>query len=284
MELVLKSTPELVDLEKSDFDWFRELIERESGIHIRENKYMFMYNRLLRRIRNLGMDNFSQYKDYLRTGEGFEKELGKLLEEIVIPESSFFRYQPQFEMLVSMILPDLMKRRIMQGKPLNVVSFGCATGEEPYSIALLLYDRLSVSQRQLVRIRAVDLSETLLSKAREGLYEESDLANVPPIFLSQYFIRENGGYRLISRVSQMVHFYKFNLVHENWTRFNFSDLAFCRNTTIYFNKEARHQVNYNLKNCLRENGYLVLGHTEIINGDQNGLKHMGNMVYRKVNP
>ncbi len=271
----------LLELTKSDFDWFRRFIEEETGIHILETKYIFLYNRILRRIKELGLNSFSEYQVFLDSRKGRREEKDKLFDEIVISESTFFRYQPQLDIFRSQIFPLLIRRRTEEGHPVKIVCFGCAQGQEPYTLAILAHEDLPLDQRELVWINAVDLSGALIEKAKEGFYANIIMQNVPSLYLDRYFLKEPGGYRLLPRVTRMVRFFQFNMARDNWHQFKYADLIFCRNTIIYFGARMKDRVCRNLTGIIRDKGFLILGHTEIINAAKYGLVHHGANVYRK---
>ncbi len=277
----MNQTLEKIELTEFDFHWFRQFIERETGIRVRENRITFMYNRLSRRLKELGIESFSMYRELLTTRRGRKSELENLLNEVVTPETSFFRYQLHFETLRSVIIPDLVSRKLERGWPVNIISMGCASGEEPYSIAMLLSDQLLFTHRHLVRIIGADLSIELVKKARAGFYHSGDGKKPPPEYLEHYFMKEPGGYRVIPSVARMVRFMPFNMVSGNWGKFSSSDIIFCRNVSIYFGERTRRQLVSKMVECTRPGGYLIFGHTEIIEVGDYRLKRIDNAVYRK---
>jgi len=207
-----------VRLTQEDFDWFRELIAMEAGINIANNKYQFVYNRVIRRMQFLGINSFAEYKKYISLS-GDKEEIEKFLEEIVTHETSFFRYKPHFEYFERVILRELVSKRAKRGMRSNILSAGCSTGEELYSLAIIIYEKISPDNRMLFRLNGFDI---------------------------------------------------------------YSDVIFCRNTLIYLTKVAKEKVLQNIVGAMRDGGYLVLGHTEIIDADSFGLTRVANTIYRKV--
>ncbi len=268
-------------LEREDFDWFRDIIRRETGINIREGKYNFLYNRLLKRLKKLEMGSFIEYRQYLKTVEGREKELARLINSIVTPESSFFRHRPHMDIFSSEILPLWSENKLSRGEEINIISAGCARGEEPYSLAILACENLSGAERLRFKITAVDISSELLSQAEEAQYPGDKVKQVPSRFNS-YFIKEGENYRLPKMVTRMVNFQKFNMIKDNWNLLAPVDLIMCRNTTIYFDKRTRNEIYSHMVRSLVEEGYLVMGPTEMVEAAPYGLEHIGHSVYRKV--
>ena len=270
-----------VRLTQEDFDWFRELIAREAGINIANNKHQFVYNRVIRRMQYLGINSFEEYKKYISLS-GDKEEIEKLLEEIVTHETSFFRYRPHFEYFERVILKELVSKRAKRGMRSNILSAGCSTGEELYSLAIIIYEKVSPENRVLFRLNGFDISRSVIERAREGTFLESELEELPENYIKNYFVREGNVFRLIPQVQANVNFYKFNMLHDSWHHFSHSDVIFCRNTLIYLTKVAKEKVLQNVVGALRDGGYLVLGHTEIIDAESFGLTRVANTIYRKV--
>lgn len=275
---------EVSELCRKDFNWFRRFIETETGIRIRENKYVFMYNRLFKRVKLLGLKSIPEYREFLESRDTRNSEKEFLFEEIVISESSFFRYEPQFDFFRKKVLPDLVKNRVGKGDHVSIFSMGSSRGQEIYSVAMLVSEALPPDQRLFVRLSAVDISSRMLNEAIEAYYPDIDVKSVPPAYLDRYFIRERGGYRILPRVAGTVKFSKFNLLHENWRQFRSADVIFCRNTLIYFGDQVKSRIIERMSSSLRRGGYLILGHSEMIDALDFGLEHLGSNIYRKDRP
>jgi len=269
-----------IELSDEDFDWFRDLIASRAGIDIKKNKMQFVYNRVMRRMQILGVKNFSEYREYLQ-GEGRWDELDKFLEEIVTHETSFFRYRPHFEFFRNTILKELLYERVRNGLRVNVLSAGCSTGEELYSLAIIIYETVYPDQRLLFKLNGIDISEAVIDRARKGIFLEQELEELPREYIDRYFIKDGNVYRLIPQIRGFVKFHPFNMLHGKWHHFSYSDVIFCRNTLIYLTREARDRILRKIVDSLREGGYLVLGHTEIIDGESYGIRRVANTIYRK---
>jgi chemotaxis protein methyltransferase CheR len=270
-----------IKLKESDFEWFRRFIQKETGIHLLKGKHTFLYNRLKTRIDELNLTSFSAYRELMETADGYSKESQNFFNEIVIYESWFFRHMEQFEIFREIILPDLVTKRVNPGQHITINCFGCSAGHEPYSVAIVVAEELFINLRAFVRINAVDLSTEVLWKAKEGFYADLEVKNVPSELLKRYFIKEIDGYRLLPRISNMVNFFPFNMNSENWNKFNFCDVIFCRNTMIYFGERARERILKKLVNSLRNGGFLVLGYSEIIDYYDPNLQLVAHNIYRK---
>lgn len=277
-------TVEARPLSRAEFEWFRELIESETGLYILDYKVRFLTNRLLKRMKELELDSFSDYRHLLERDGVNGEELKILLEEIVVFESWFFRNTRQFKIFTDEVIRALMADKIMNEQRAVFNIFGCSAGQEPYSLAILLKENLPAEALSLVRINAIDISGRLLRKAKEGIYREYEINGISPAVLNEYFDRVERGYRIKHDISRMINFFKFNLKDSNWNKFMFSDVIFCRNTLIYFREKTRKQVMKRLINCLRPGGFILLGHSEILSRDEyDNISSIGHNVYRKVN-
>ncbi|MBD3180246.1 MAG: hypothetical protein GF417_12085 [Candidatus Latescibacteria bacterium] len=270
-------------LSRAEFDWFRKLIEKNTGLHILDYKVTFLTNRLLKRMRVLGIDTFEDYHNMLEQEGPQGEELKVLLEEIVVFESWFFRNTKQFTILSDVILPALVNEKIDNDKRVIINILGCSAGQEPYSIAILLHEMMPPHKRRLFRINAVDISMKLLRKAKNGFYKEYEINGLPDKLLWKHFERVEGGYQISEEISRMVNFFQFNLKDSNWNKFRFSDAIFCRNTLIYFREESRKQIMDRLIDSIRPGGFILLGHSEILNEDDyRNISSIAHNIYRKV--
>ncbi|MCD6379195.1 protein-glutamate O-methyltransferase CheR [bacterium] len=269
-------------LDESDFEWFRRFIQKETGIHIFKEKHIFLYNRLLKRVNELNLDSFSAYRELIKTADAYREESQNLFNEITTNETWFFRYKKQFEVLRKVILRDIVAKRGNFGQQITINCFGCSSGQEPYSVAIFLAEELDVNFRVFTRINAVDLSTAVLQKAKKGFYSDSEVGNIPPELLRRYFAKEIDGYRILPRISNMVNYFHFNMNDENWNKFKFCDVILCRNTTIYFELRARERAIKKMVSSLRKGGFLILGHSEIIDPPDQDLKFVAHNIYRKV--
>jgi len=277
-------TVEARPLSRAEFEWFRELIESKTGLYILDYKVRFLTNRLLKRMKELELNSFSDYRDLLQRDNVNGEELKILLEEIVVFESWFFRNTRQFQIFTDVVIKALMADKIMNEQRVVFNIFGCSAGQEPYSLAILLKENLPDAALSQVRINAIDISNRLLRKAKEGVYREYEINGLSPAVLDEYFDRVEKGYRIKHDISRMINFFKFNLKDSNWNKFMFSDVIFCRNTLIYFREKTRKQVMKRLINCLRPGGFILLGHSEILSRDEyDNISSIGHNVYRKVN-
>jgi chemotaxis protein methyltransferase CheR len=252
-------------LSESEFRLFRELIYEECGVSLGVEKRAFLESRLRRRMDELGIKNGYDYYCIITARNGRSQELPRLLDSLMICETSFFRNQPQFDLLRDVVLPDIVARKVKAGtRLLRVWSAGCSTGQEPYSAVMTLLDALPNLDSWTVRVFASDLSFTALERAQCGLYRADQLKGVDPPRVARYFRQENGHYLMSEGVRKRVIFDYHNLKHDNGLRG--LDIVFCRNVMIYFDAEEQRKLVNRFANCLVPGGFLFLGHAESIQG------------------
>lgn len=221
--------------------------------------------RIAKRLRTSGAADIDHYLERLATDDG---EVDALLATLSIHVSQFFRNPDTFQALERQVLPDLVRRARLAGRhELRLWSVGCAGGEEPYSLALLV-DELAPAQID-VSILATDVSEPVLAAAREGLFEPVRLAEVSPAVRSRYFTAEGERYRLSERIRSMVRFERHNIMTA--TEFPGVDLILCRNVLIYFTREEQARILTRFAAALPDGGALVLGRAETLVGRERQL-------------
>lgn len=252
-------------LSDSEFRLFRELIYEECGVSLGVEKRAFLESRLRRRMDELGIKSGYEYFCIITAPNGKSQELPTLLDSLMICETSFFRNQPQFDLLREVVLPDLVARKVKAGtRLLRVWSAGCSTGQEPYSAVMTLLDSLPDLDSWTIRVFASDLSFTALERAQCGLYRVDQLKGVDPQCVARYFRQENGHYVMSEGVRKRVIFDYHNLKHDNGLRG--LDIVFCRNVMIYFDAEGQRKLVNRFANCLVPGGFLFLGHAESLQG------------------
>jgi len=252
-------------LSDSEFRLFRELIYEECGVSLGVEKRAFLESRLRRRMDELGIKSGYEYYCIITAANGKSQELPTLLDSLMICETSFFRNQPQFDLLREVVLPDLVAKKVKAGtRLLRVWSAGCSTGQEPYSAVMTLLDALPDLDSWTIRVFASDLSFTALERAQCGLYRADQLKGVDTQCIARYFRQENGHYVMSEGVRKRVIFDYHNLKHDNGLRG--LDIVFCRNVMIYFDAEGQRKLVNRFANCLVPGGFLFLGHAESLQG------------------
>jgi chemotaxis protein methyltransferase CheR len=252
-------------LSDHEFRLFRDLIYEECGVSLGVEKRTFLESRLRRRVDELGIKNGYEYYSLITTAQGRSQELPRLLDSLMICETSFFRNQPQFELLKEVVLPEIVAKKEKAGtRLLRVWSAGCSTGQEPYSAVMTLLDSIPDRESWTIRVFASDLSFTALERAQCGLYRVDQLKGVEASCVAKYFRQENGHYLMSEGVRKRVIFDYHNLKHDNGLRG--LDIVFCRNVMIYFDADEQRRLVNRFSSCLVPGGFLFLGHAESLQG------------------
>ena len=274
-----------LSLSDNEFYGFRDLIAERSGIYFDPAKQESLKDNLLQRMAECGLTNFSDYLDLLSSPAG-SKEFDFLLDLITVPETYFFRDRAQFNALERLVIPEAIKKKSYPGASLRIWSAGCSTGEEPYTVAMIV---AAAKVDIPIQILATDVSNHALEAARQGVYNGRSVRDVPPEYLKRFFSKKGGQYSLDESIKQMVEFRYFNLVSEPYPLVEMSgwDIIFCRNVTIYFQTDATRKVIHNLHQSLREGGYLFAGYSESLRYISDGFKTLqmeGAFFYQKGPP
>ncbi|MCA9599532.1 MAG: hypothetical protein KC776_39760 [Myxococcales bacterium] len=265
-------------LAQQEFEALRGIISARTGIHLNASKLALVEARLARRLRARGLSSFENYLSLLKDPSEAAEELPEMVNCITTNKTSFFRENHHFDFLANRIVPEL----VASGKrKLRIWSAGCSTGQEPYSIAITLREALGSLQDWDIRILASDIDTGVLSRAREALYDPSELGDVPQKVRSWAFERTASGHaRVAADLRKLVTLRQINLIERPWpirTRF---DVIFCRNVVIYFAKPTQEALYQAFSEHLFGHGYLVAGHSENLHSVSNLFEHAGPTVYR----
>ena len=272
---------EIVPMSDRELRGFRELVYRESGIHIPEHKRELLTARLSRRIRTLGMMRFGQY---LALVESEPQERVEMLDRLVTNETRFFREPAQFEFLETQVLPRWMAEAAGQGRPrrVRVWSAGCSTGQEPYSIAMTLLAHLEGWE---IEVLATDISGRALRQAMAGVWPIEKAPEIPEKYLKAYMLRgvrsQSGVMSACDAARAAIRFQRLNL-HEELPELGAFDLIFCRNVLIYFDVASRTKAVTRILSRLSTSGYLFLGHSESLLSSGLRLRPMAPSVYSRM--
>ncbi|MBC7320419.1 protein-glutamate O-methyltransferase CheR [bacterium] len=271
----------------SEFERITELIYKRTGIRFEANKVYFLEKRLEKRMEELKMSSFTEYIRYLYFLDKDGKEFQRLIELLTINETYFFRDFPQLKTFAEYCLPDVAERKYREGNnTLTLWSAGCSSGEEPYTLAIILREMLEDINKWEISILATDIDNDALEKAKEGVYEERSVKDVPIEYIDKYFtILKDGRFKISDEIKSMVTFVYLNLGDRmSIRRYRNFDFIFCRNVLIYFDDISRKQVVDHFYIALNRGGYIFLGSSESLNRITNAfkLKRMGgNLVYVK---
>ncbi len=259
------STASKIKMSTNQFTRMAKIIYDRSGIHFPDTKKYIIESRLSLRVAELEMEDFDQYISYLTMGPYQTEEFQEMFNRITINETSFFRNDAQLDVFESKILPDLLEARASK-KRLRIWSAACSTGEEPFTIAMLLHRTLGVRLSDWrIEILGTDISEKALNVAQGGKYNSYAVRTTPSLMKDRYFKEEGRDFILNDTIRSMVNFEKHNLKdrmaarrHGTW------DVIFCRNVLIYFDDEMKREVVSMFDKQLESDGTLFIGHSERI--------------------
>jgi len=243
-----------------DFDYVRGIIRQHSAIALDDSKAYLAETRLVALAHREGVTTVSELVARLRADRG-EDLRRKVVEAMTTNETSFFRDFLPFEILHRVLIPELIQRRARQ-RSLNIWSAACSTGQEPYSLAMLLRDHFPELHSWQTRILASDLSIEVLARARMGRFTQLEInRGVPAHLLVRYFKRQGLDWYVIDEISRMIDFQVINLIG-SWPSMVPMDIILLRNVLKYFDAESKSQVLNRIANVLAPDGYLILGGSE----------------------
>jgi chemotaxis protein methyltransferase CheR len=244
----------------ADFESYRKLIYNESGIHFTSTNRSILESRLRERLRENKVETVKKYFDQISKDK---EELKNFLDSITTNLTRFFRNQAHFDCLEKHVIPELIKlKKAVGNSTIKIWSAGCSTGEEPYTIAMLLSEILPPPWKY--EIVASDISLKCLMTAKEGLYNESKIVGIPDSYLKKYFDKVDGGYVVHSDIKSRIRFDYHNLKNDAGLRG--LDLVFCRNVIIYFDEAAQTNVINNFYESMANKAFLFIGHSESLFG------------------
>ena len=269
-------------LTEAQFSKLASLVYSLCGIHLGEGKRELLRARLAKRLRATGCRDVQDYIERLE-GDRSGHELVCFLDVITTNKTDFFREPKHFEFLVDEVLPKLDKL-CSGGEPQRIWSAACSTGEEPYTLAMVLLEHRALWERRGAGILASDLSTKVLEQAQNGVYAQDRVADIPRPFLTKYFQRGTNrwaGYvRVRPELRKMVQYRRLNLM-DNFDFDKPFHVIFCRNVMIYFDKPTQERLVEKFRNCLAPGGYLMVGHSESLTGIRHRLAFTRPAVYRR---
>ncbi len=259
--MVEKAKPEPIDefWEKTAFQKIKTLLYEKAGLDCSGYRDEYLRRRFEIRLRATGTNSYGRYLIYLRKNPD---EVNNLLNDLTVNFTMFFRDTDVYNYLEHILLPKLFKT----GHKIKIWSAGCATGEEPYSLAILVHKVLKNELKNYwITIIASDIDKEALAKAQNGEFQEKQLSNLDPSLIKEFFIKNQENYQIKSEVKKLIHFEQVDLMkpslHSN------VDLILCRNVMIYFSRESQQRIHMNFYNALRTGGYFISGKSEILTGE-----------------
>ena len=273
------------ELSNEEFDRLSKFIFREYGIKLPEHKKLMLQGRLRSRLKACNHDNFSSYIDYVFSNKGQQIELVHMIDVVTTNKTDFFREPDHFDFLFKNVIEDFYKRN-RSSVPFKIWSAGCSTGEEPYTMAIILNEFKALNPGFNFSIHATDLSTRALDQARLAVYPENKVDVIPLSLKKNYLLRskdkEKKEVRIVAPLRNNITFERQNLMHLDLYDKTGFETIFCRNTLIYFDRTTQIKVVTGLVNKLNQGGYLFIGHSEsLLNERWLPLERIAPTIYRK---
>ncbi|KJS01731.1 MAG: chemotaxis protein CheR [Desulfobulbaceae bacterium BRH_c16a] len=282
--MILNSTAKM---KKEEFQRFSSLIYDQVGIQLPPTKKTMLESRLQKRLKLLGMPSFAEYGNFVFSPEGQETELVHLIDVVTTNKTDFFREPGHFNFLTQRALPAIMKQRdVTHSHPVRIWSAGCSSGEEPYTLAMVLAEFGAEHRDLRFTILASDISTRILATAKKAIYPEERTEEIAMNIKKKYLLRSKDRncslVRICPEIRAKVAFRRINFMDADFGVRDKMDIIFCRNVVIYFDKPTQQNLMQKFHRQLRPGGYLFLGHSETLNGIDVDFKSVGSTVYMKT--
>lgn len=263
----MKDNNTLQIISDKDLRLIQEIISRRSGLHLEGKRGGGLMEAVILAFSTSSCHTIDEYCSLLAVPSYQSRiELEKLLSLLTIKETYFFRDMHQFDVLRNFILPEIVRKHQDGDKRIRIWSAGCATGEEAYSIGIILFELTGAVDSWDISILATDIDNDALTKAQKGEYSKWSFRGVSEAIIERYFTKDNNVYKIDERFKKLITFSTLNLKEDRYPSIlnntDNLDLIICRNVTIYFDKETTKEVTGRFYNCLNEGGYLIVGHSE----------------------
>ena len=267
-----------IEISNREFNLLKNYIYDKTGINLMEHKVTLLKTRLNKRLRELKLNSFKEYYEFLIHDED---EQTKFINAISTNVTSFFREEKQWVFLKK----EIQNIKARSGGKLRIWSSASSTGEEPYTIGMFLKEELSDFARFDIKILASDISHDALLKAKKGIYNKKNIEDLPKHHIVKNFSRigKTDNYKINDELSNLIMFREFNLVYGNYSLFGKTqfDMVFCRNVMIYFDNDTKAKIVENLTKRLKSGGYFFIGHSESLMTHK-GLKYVMPSIYKKI--
>jgi chemotaxis protein methyltransferase CheR len=280
--------PSLPTMTQREFERFSALIYDEAGIKIPQVKKTMLEARLQKRIKAHKMRSFEEYADFVFSPAGQQQELVHLVDVVTTNKTDFFREPQHFDFLVKQVLPYIEQGRDYRSlrTPFKIWSAGCSTGEEPYTMAMVLHEYAQANPGFRFAITASDICTRVLKTAMTAVYPEERVDTIPLALKKKYLLRSKDKDKALVRICrelrQSVSFQRVNLMDDELAITDVQDAIFCRNVIIYFDKPTQTRMIHKFHRRLAPGGFLFLGHSETLNGLDVPFQSVGSTVYRRL--
>ncbi|MES2678672.1 MAG: CheR family methyltransferase [Bacteroidota bacterium] len=289
MESIIQTQPYVniysKELNDTEFNKLSSFIYTHYGIKMPFSKKGMLQARLQNRLRENKMSSFKEYCDFVFSGKEGDSEIVHMIDVVSTNKTDFFREAAHFEFMKSVVLPEFQENA--PGEVLRIWSSACSSGEEVYTLGMVLNEFLDGKKHFDYSILGTDISTRILNKAANAIYQEERVANLPLDLKRKYLLkskdRENPSVRIIPEIRQKAKYQRLNLMDDAYIQVPKNhDVVFCRNVLIYFDRETQEKVINKLCAHLKPNGYFFLGHSESITGIDVPLKQIKPTIFKKI--
>ncbi len=267
------------------FEKMAAFVNTELGIKMPDRKQVMLEARLRKRLRALDMNTFEEYAEYVFSPGGLDHEVVHLLDVVTTNKTDFFREPRHYDLLTNDVLPELIARK-GRGEPIKMWSAACSSGEEPYTLAIVLSEYALEHECPPFSIIGTDVSTDVLYKALDAVYKERAIKEVSESLKKKYFLRgkdrEKNFVRVSKQIRDKVSFRRLNFMDETYDVDSSFDIVFCRNVMIYFDRPTQEMVINRICRHIKVDGYLFMGHAETLMGIRAPLKQQVSTVYRRL--
>lgn len=272
------------ELSAKDFEQFSQFIYTEFGIKMPPVKRIMLQGRLLKRIRTLNMNSYTEYKDYLFSKEGQREEIFNFLNVVTTNKTDFFREPIHFDFLKNNVLPEFVEKNSRE--PFKIWSAGCSSGEELYTIGITLNEFKSVHAAFNYSMLGTDISQNVLTKAAKGVYPLNKVDIIPLELKKKYLLKSkdktNPTVKVRPELQKNLSLKYLNLMDSSYSSITEKfDVVFCRNVLIYFDRQTQESVINKLSSHLKKGGHFFIGHSESLTGMDVPLEHIKPTIFRK---
>jgi len=268
-----------------DYSRLRKLVYEEAGIALGSERKTMLEVRIKRRLKELAIGSYGEYCEYLFSQRGLKQELGHLIDVVTTNKTDFFREPKHFEFLTATALPALTAS-MAGSRPAVVWSAGCSTGEEPYTLAMVLSQYALNRAGFSFRILATDVSHSVLEKAVAGIYSCDAIRPVPAAMRVKYFMRSrdrsSDRVRVVPELRRLVQFRRLNFMDPDYGLTEKVDAIFCRNVIIYFDRTTQQSILGKITSSLRPGGYLFMGHAETLHELDLPVEPVAPALYKRI--
>lgn len=273
----------LMRLTTSEFNQLVKLVYEQCGINLTPAKKVMLESRLAKRLRVLNMYSFKDYIDFLHSKDGIEQELIHMIDVVTTNKTDFFREPHHFDYMRSTVLPHFHEKH-EGSRSFKVWSSACSSGEEPYTLAMVLQEFANQHNSFNYSILASDISTHVLERASRAIYNESTVATLPLSIKQRYLLRsrdkEKTTVRIVPALREKVNFIRLNLMDNAW-KIDEQDIIFCRNVLIYFDRKTQLEVVTKLIQKIKPGGLLFIGHSESLHGFDLPIKQVKPTIFIK---